>query len=290
MLSIVASSAAIAVVPPVTYVAVLSLSSFIAGAIALLVSLGAAQAVSMKLWKESEFALASKVISLVGKGAVALSSMLFSVILLNPVDLQSSVLAGTASFLACFLISWLSAYRELVLLKGSERSGVLKKIALFSLAISLLTVSCAFLSTERKVIYSFIPQGAALANQLSPSQNENTGASGMQLPFADSLPSMAKSQGVSPNEASSPAISAVSYSHLILFPANWSDCEVSVGGKVFSMQVTSKCSFLDSNNEIIELPCPIQFNSTNYEGEITAGGSCLVDEKIIAVSGGFELQ
>lgn len=293
---------AIVFIPPIIYIATLSIGSFILNLCAFLaVWLAARGVLDRGYFGKAMHEIVGLILGLLGKSALLVLSAMVPILVLNPLNRQdiafSSLVAGALSFA---LLS-LNVFRRYRLAQKNEKISLIGSTVFFSVLVILVTFASASLALETKTLRN-------RDNETGVSNDSGKKGFKMASPpsgIADSSPSLGKKKAADFRESTPDGYyqsnnegleSSQSIRQEIWFyPASFDACEIYFNDRrILAVYPSRNCYFYDANGQPAKIPCPIQVSASqvplNASGNLYGNGSCTENYSIFVSKDGFNVN
>ncbi|MFH1234357.1 MAG: hypothetical protein V1493_01975 [Candidatus Diapherotrites archaeon] len=271
---------AIVIVPPILYIASLSILSVLFNMFVGLFCWIALQGIATKkFFGKPLHSIAGFILPSFGKIFFALLLVAGASFVLHPLEAGEALAASAAAAAIFFACLFLAGFREI---RNSEKkAGLIVSIAVFSVFVLALGFASIMLSIETTPVIGGRPE---------PAFNEMQSQAGM--PFA----APAEKPSVSEDIAGAPAMESEAGGKTVvealwLVPENSGQCTLKAAGKELSFAPEKNC--LEKKESGMERAyCPIKIlpSDTGFgKMALEAGGSCSGSMNVVAGEKGFEV-
>jgi hypothetical protein len=260
----------IAVVPPVFYVASLSIIGLVSNvliSLAVFIAAGGVFGVSKSKGFSSKL---DYFLGILGKSALLFFSCFVSVFFVRPIALPDAIIAGLVALVISFFVLFFSFYHRAKISSVTERHSLFFSVGVFLIFVFFAASFAGYFSIELK---EFNPAKGDFVEQKSSSPLLDM-VSSISSNASSSAPVMKKSLGESTGQASS---TAQEKSILVLYPSSSEPCLISTENGSFSFAPKFDCVVV-SNGIRSKAFCPIVVNLGEVGQVLSSSGSCIKGE------------
>lgn len=247
----------IAIIPPIIYIATLSIGSFIVNLCIFAALWMATKGIIDRAYLGKKVhEIVRLLFRLIGGSIALLLSATISIIIFNPLNTEEIIFSSaTAAFISLTLF-WLSNFREYRLVQKQEKISILKSVAAFSALVFLATFISASTSLETKILRT---------NDAGIRQSPESPLLEFSKPNEKRTPEsfMRDQAGIQPSEnkkeISMPEPHDVATKKTLLFyPQNANRCEIYSDDTLISaLKPSQNCYYYKNNNEMEKIYCPV---------------------------------
>ncbi|MFH1587228.1 MAG: hypothetical protein ABID38_05190 [Candidatus Diapherotrites archaeon] len=289
LLTFLSSANAIVIIPPVVYVATISILTLVLNAFIGLFFWIAIQGVATKkLFGRPIHEILNFLIPSAGKILFALLLTVIFSLILAPVEINEIISTSILISVIFAAVLFLSKFREI---RNTEhKSKVIASVAVFSIAVLaisffsiMLSVEVISVSTEAGEELKEEFPGAGIMDDLLPS-SPYMGAPSMEKP----APIADVGEGISPEDIEKKG----SIRSIWLVPDSGANCTLTIGETQLSFRPEKNC-VEKIGSEIRRSYCPIEVTPSQIYGtgqlQLKAGGSCSGEITILVSNNAFEV-
>ena len=290
---------AIAFIPPVIYVASMSIMGFIANMFLILaVWLAVKGVINRSYWGKPIHEIVSLFLGWLGTAfAVALSS-LFPVLILRPILTREIIVSCIIAGCLCFMILFLNEYRHFHQITKDQKMKSFRHLISIALLVVIISYFCVSLSI--KTYAHHINSGKGSEYQIEAESNAGSPlmesiASRQSKSFSDSASNIAETESSSSTDI---------FKTIWFYPRNSDICIIYFNDDLIgSYAPQMSCYYKTSDNKEERTQCPVALNfdtfieklsttklSSSQEGVITASGSCNEKYLVTIKDAGFKVE
>ncbi len=272
----------IVIIPPIIYIATLSIGSFIINLCAFTALWMAAKGIIDRAYfGKKTHEIVHLLFVLIGRSIILVFSAIISIIVFNPLNMEEIIFSSLSAAVFSLLVLWLNSFREYRLVQKQEKITILKSLASFSIVVFLTTFISASAALETKILHTDNtsaqqnPQ-TPLLKLSAPDLMEDRKA-GIQLPYNTTVKKT-----------------------LLFYPQNADLCEIYLGNILISSSKSSRnCYYYRDNGETEKIYCPIPLNISRIPqnlteqsapGDIRGRGSCEEKYPVSLTKEGFKIR
>lgn len=294
-------SSAIVFVPPVIYIATLSLGAFVVNVFAFFAVWFAAKGLIDRLYfGKPMHELVRLFFGLLGKFLIFFIAAAASLAMLDPLNkkevLAASLLAGVLGLVFIFL----SNFREYRLEPKNKKVYFAGSMMLFSLAVFGVTYASALRALEVKILRIEGARGGAVEYKKEAPRREDISLPSQKAPSA--MPGFEADQGIAPSypeqkAVESPAPIRRKTQALWFNPSSFEPCRIYFGGNLILSAVSHDNCYYENDIRAHRIICPISVSVEDvpaYLIKVTGDvvgvhgeGSCTEKYTVIIGEGGF---
>lgn len=295
------SALAIAIVPPVIYMASLSIASFAGNVLIFIIAYLAGKTFFLrKHFGKESYVIIRNIFSVMGYGFVMILSIVISFLLINPIDMLGMLIFSGTSGLICFAVLLLVDYRYILIARNHmKKVWPIFGFTLFVIVASFLSVSFA---TSIQVIQTepsqmLIEDGSNSLFKDSFSDIGKYRSSADQSSEVSAKPAVHDAEDAAmglAQEQIEPKADSLTISQVILFyPITSQDCRITIGEFSFSATPSQRCYIKDDDGRNLKTYCPVVLGKEIFspgEYELVGSGSCSQKYHVVVTEEGFTVK
>lgn len=291
---------AIVFIPPVIYIATLSLGAFIINISIFIAIWLATQGIINRLYFGKALHQIIRIfLGIFGKAVVLFAASVISILFFNPLNPKEVIISSILAGILCLIFIFLGNFKEYRLVQKKEKLATIGSMLLFFILTAIIIFISASLALKTKIL-------STGENGLGAYKENLSAPNGFTLPLQKSTEYISKDEaekGIAPdykNDAIEDNKSDRSMAQLLWFyPSDFKVCEVYFDTNlILAVHPKNNCYYYDSG-KLQKLPCPISvslddvpLNLAKADGQynIYGQGSCVEKYRASITQEGFNMN
>ncbi len=287
---------AIVFIPPVIYIATLSLGALIVNISIFIAIWLAAQGVLNRLYfGKAMHEIVRVFFNVLGRVAILFIASVASVLFYNPLNTREVVISSILAGVLCLALVFLGNFREYRLVSKKEKLAAIGSMSIFFVLATVIIFISASSALKTKILRTG-------ENGLSVYKEDKSALDGFALPLqksAESVPKNEAEKGIAPQTPEDRKTDQSLKQLLWFYPSDFGSCEIYFGADLIkSVRPEDNCYYQDKG-EAQRLPCPVSVLAGDIpassvrpgvQDKIYGQGSCAEEYWVRITQEGFNMS